>query len=167
MSDRERLPETVVVGRVRKPHGVRGEVTAEVLTDVERRFDVGQSLIVRQQGGEVRTVGIASSRRHGDVRILRFDGDESRDDVESLRRATLEVERAEVPAAPEGAFYYFELTGCEVYDRTVGELGRVADVVEDGGGWLLEVDQGEVDVDGGQIDVALPEGLIELCTSTS
>jgi 16S rRNA processing protein RimM len=181
MNDRQHLPETVVVGRVRKPHGVRGELTAEVLSDVERRFDVGESLIVRLADGSSHIVEVASSRAHGDLRILRFEGDETRDDVETLRGAHLEVARASVPEAPEGAFYYYELTGCEVRDRTAGVLGRVGDVLEDGGGWLLEVERGadrllipfveaylvEVDIAGRRIQVELPPGLIELCTSTS
>jgi len=181
MSDKGDLPSTVVVGRIRKPHGVRGEVSVEVLSDVEGRLAVGQRLVVRPRGGDVKSVEVISARSHGDLRILRFDASASRDDVEPLRGAMLEADRATVPEAPDGTFYYYELAGCAVVDATAGDLGQVIDVVEDGGGWLLEIEGragrllvpfvdaylAAVNIEHRRIEVDLPEGLIKLCTSTS
>ena len=98
-----------------------------------------------------------------------------------LRGAVLRVPRSEVPPAPRGAYYHFELVGCRVVDQRRGGLGLVEEVVEDGGGVLLRVrgDSGEllipfvraflgaVDVASRRIEVDLPEGLIEACASTS
>ncbi len=175
------LPERVVVGRVRKPHGVRGEMAIERDSDVEDRFDPGTRLWARLATGESRAVVIASSRPHGDALLVRFEGCEDRDAAERLRSAILEVESSEVPPPPEGSYYYYQLAGSSCVDRTAGNLGRVVDVIEDGGGLLLEIDTGngkllipfvgayvgEVDVDGGRIELDLPPGLIETCTSTS
>jgi 16S rRNA processing protein RimM len=112
--------------------------------------------------------------------VLRFEGCEDRDRAEELRGLDLEVPRAEVPAAPAGTYYQFELLGC-LCRQGGEELGRVVEVVEDGGGLLLIVEgQGrrvpvpfvnellrEVDVAEGRIELALPEGLVEACASTS
>jgi 16S rRNA processing protein RimM len=71
--------------------------------------------------------------------------------------------------------------GCRCRDGRYGELGRVAEVVEDGGGLLLEIESPgrhllvpfvraflkSVDVTAGEIELDLPEGLIEACESKS
>jgi len=173
--------KTVVVGRVRKPHGVGGEVAIEVLSDVPDRFAAGRELLLRPAGGPSRPVRVVATRGHGEVLIVRLDGYSSRQAVESLRGALLEVERAVVPSAPDGTYYEYELTGCVLHDESAGELGVVMDVITDGGGWLLEVGRGSkrllvpfvkaylkrVDVEAGRIEVDLPDDLVELCTSTS
>ncbi len=175
------LPESVVVGRVRKPHGVRGEIAVEPDSDVEGRFAVGVELLARLQSGAVRELTIAASRPHGDVLLVRFDGVDDRDEAELLRSALLEVRRAAVPPPPEGSYYFYELIDSVCVDLTLGELGRVENVIEDGGGLLLELATSSgkllvpfveayvrtVDVEAARIELDLPPGLIETCTSTS
>lgn len=178
---RDDLPETVAVGRVLRPHGVRGEVVVEVLSDVPGRFDKGGRVMgVRAGGAPPVPLLIAASRSHKRGAVVRFEGFEDRDRAGELRGLDLEVPRSAVPAAPPGTYYQYELLGCRC--RNDGEeLGRVAEVVEDGGGVLLIV-EGEgrrvpvpfvkeflrgVDVAGGRIDLALPPGLLEACESRS
>jgi 16S rRNA processing protein RimM len=123
---------------------------------------------------------VAASRVHKTGAVVRFEGYEDRDHAGELRGLDLEVPRAEVPKARRGTYYQFELLGCLCRDRGE-ELGRVVEVVEDGGGVMLIV-EGEgrripvpfvkeflrkVDVTVGRIDLALPEGLLETCASTS
>jgi ribosomal 30S subunit maturation factor RimM len=90
------------------------------------------------------------------------------------------VPRAEVPKAPSGTYYQYELLGCLCRDGE-DELGRVVEVVEDGGGLMLIVaGEGrrvpvpfvqaflrEVDVEAGRIDLVLPPGFLEACESRS
>ena len=86
-----------------------------------------------------------------------------------------------VPQAPNGAYYYFELANCRCVDRNAGDLGLVIEIVEDGGGLLLRV-EGEnrellvpfvesylvkVDISRQLIELDLPLGLVETCTSKS
>jgi 16S rRNA processing protein RimM len=177
---RKDLPETVAVGRVLRPHGVRGEVVVEVLSDVPARFKKGSRLTGVRDGMVKIPLTVAASRVHKTGAVVRFEGYEDRDRAGELRGLDLEVSRAEVPKARRGTYYQFELLGCNCRDRGE-ELGRVVEVVEDGGGVMLIV-EGEgrripvpfvkeflrkVDVAAGRIDVALPEGLLETCASTS
>ena len=137
------LPEHITVGRIRKPHGVRGEVSVEVLSDVDGRITAGSVIDVVMASGDRRSVLVSSVRgRVSGAMIVQFEGTESRDQAEMLRSATLEVDLAKVPEAPEGMFYYFEMVGCLCVDQSEGELGTVADIVEDGGGLLLEIVRG-------------------------
>jgi 16S rRNA processing protein RimM len=180
---REDLPETVAVGRVLRPHGVRGEVAVEVLSDVPARFKKGSRLMGVREGApstQAVPLTVAASRVHKEGALVRFEGYEDRDRAGELRGLDLEIPRAEVPRARRGTYYQFELLGCLCRDRGT-ELGRVVEVIEDGGGVMLIV-EGEgrrvpvpfvkellkkVDVARGLIDLELPEGLLETCASTS
>jgi 16S rRNA processing protein RimM len=182
---RDDLPERVAVGRVLRPHGVRGEVVVEVLSDVPDRFRKGSRLLgVREGAPSTRTTPatliVASSRPHKTGAVVRFEGFADPDQAAVLRGLDLEVPRAEVPKAPSGTYYQYELLGCLCRDGDT-ELGRVVEVVEDGGGLMLIV-AGEgrrvpvpfvkeflrrVDVAVGEIDLALPPGFLEVCASES
>lgn len=174
------LPERVAVGRVLRPHGVRGEVVVEVLSDVPGRLAPGRRLSASWAGKPARTVTVETYRVHKTGALVRFAGSEDRDQAEELRDALLEVDRSEVPAAPEGTYYWYQLLGCRCW--VDGEdLGEVTDLVEDGGGLLLVVSKEgrqvpipfvqsflkEVDVESGRIELDLPEGLLEACASGS
>lgn len=179
------FPDTVIVGRIRKPHGVRGEVRLEVLTDNADRFVPGVELQLvpsdLSKGLTPRTLTVARSRPDKGDLLVFFEGIENRDDVEGWRGALLEVDRASVPPAEDGTYYYFELVGCRCHDRHAGDLGEIFDVLEDGGGLLLLTRQGErelpipfvnrfiehIDIEAGRIELNLPPGLVELCTSKS
>jgi len=178
--EREDLPETVAVGRVLRPHGVRGEVVVEVLSDVPARFQKGSRVTGVREGAPPLLLTVATGRVHKTGAVVRFEGYDDRDRAGELRGLDLEVPRAEVPKARRGTYYQFELLGCLCRDHGE-ELGRVVEVVEDGGGVMLIV-EGEgrripvpfvkellkkVDVARGVIDLKLPEGLLEICASTS
>ena len=173
----EPLPDIVVVGRVSRPHGLRGEVVVEPESDVEERFEPGSTMRLGRGG---RRVEVADSRPFGDRLLVRFAGFEDRTAVEAIRGLELTIERGQVPRAPAGSFYHFELLDCACHDATLGELGTVRALHEDGGGLLLEVEQGErrvlvpfvdafvirIDVPGRRIDLDLPPGLVDVCAST-
>ncbi len=190
---RDDLPETITVGRVLRPQGLRGEVVVEVLSDVPDRFAPGSRLLGVREGKPAMpampatsaiTVEVAASRAHKRGMVVRFAGSEDRDQAEELRGLWLEIPRSQVPPAEPGTYYQYELVGCLC--RVSGEeLGRVAEVVEDGGGLLLIIESEsegegrripvpfvreflrEVDVAGARIDLELPPGLIETCASRS
>ncbi len=165
---------------MRRPHGVHGGLLIEALSDVPQRFAPGSVLDLVTADGRRRPVEVAQAAPHGDSLRVSFVGFDDRDDVEPLRGATLEVRRELTPSAPEGEFYYFELAGCVCVDRVGGTLGPVSGVIEDGGGLLLEVVDGDrtllipfvkafivaIDIPGRRIELDLPEGLIETCGST-
>jgi len=175
------LPEKVLVGRITRPHGVRGEVVVDPATDHEERFAPGSTF---ELGGPTATRRLTVQRaRSGPTGwIVAFAGVADRNAAEALRGTRLEVPRSQVPAPPEGSYYVFELIGATAGDRNVGELGEVIDVIETPGGWLLIVDDGagrrltlpfverflmSIDRESRRIEWDLPEGLIEACASRS
>ena len=112
---------------------------------------------------------------------MAFAGIADREAAESLRGLELWVPLSEVPAAPPGAFYVFELIGCRCVDERHGDIGVVVDIQEDGGGTLLEVEEGgrrvalpfveafvlAIDRAARRIDLRLPEGLLATCAYRS
>ncbi|HUP23162.1 MAG TPA: ribosome maturation factor RimM [Thermoanaerobaculia bacterium] len=171
------LPELVEVGRILRPHGVRGELVVESWSEHEGRFVPGEVLLSATGA----PLELAAVRHHHGRLLVRLKGVDDPDQAERLRGVVLLVRRDQVPPPPGGTYYHFELIGCRVEDLHSGLLGVVAGVVEDGGGELLHVvqDGGEVllpfvgaylvrvDVEGRLIEVNLPEGLLETCASTS
>jgi 16S rRNA processing protein RimM len=170
-----RSGERVAVGRVVAAHGLRGEVVVEVLSDVPGRFAPGASLLLTLAGTAPRRLAVVSSRPHKDHLLVRLETVEDRNAAEALRGGLLEVPLAEVPPAPEGSYYWFELVGLRCADRAAGELGRVVEVLEGGGGVLLRLEgprgelllpfveayQPAVDLPAGRIDWVLPPGFLE------
>jgi len=172
------VEETVLVGRVLRPHGLDGEVKIEVLSDVAERFDPGRELWLTAPSRAPRRVRIDSFRAGS--ALLRLAGWRTREQAETLRGSRLEVGLSESPEAPEGLFYHHQLIGCACSDELRGELGEVVGVLEDGGGELLEIERPGgrrllvpfvealvigVDVAGRRIGLRLPPGLLEACES--
>lgn len=116
----------VVVGRIGRPHGIRGEVTVETRTDEpDERFAPGAVLSV---DGPVSELVVEGTHWHSGRLLVRFRGVEDRTGAEALRGLLLHVERPEdlTPQDPE-EFYDSNLKGClvELLDGT-----RVGDVVD-------------------------------------
>ncbi len=168
------------MGRILRPHGIRGELKVEIWSDVEGRFEVGAELYLNVQGRS-RRVKLEQIRPERGNLLVRLPGIDSRDLAEELRGGQFEVDASDVPEPPEGFYYHHQLVGCVCHDERAGLLGEVAEVVEDGGGILLRVEKegrsvlipfvdaflAEVDVAAQRIDTRLPEGLIAVCTSKS
>jgi 16S rRNA processing protein RimM len=167
----------LLVGRVGKPHGLRGEVTVEVRTDdPDARFAPGSSL--RTDPPERGPLTVAEVHPRSGGLVVAFDGVESRPGAEALRGTVLVVDSAELPAI-DGAdeWYDHQLVGLAAVDPLGAALGTVTDVVHSAASDLLVVrdaDEREhlvpfvrelvpsVDVPGGRVVVDAPEGLFDL-----
>ncbi|MGY1617657.1 ribosome maturation factor RimM [Geodermatophilus sp. SYSU D00691] len=166
----------MVVGRIGRPHGVRGEVTLEVRTDdPDLRFTPGAALVTDPASRGPLT--IESARWHRDVLLLTFEGVASREAAEELRDTLLLVDVAALPDLDDpDDFYDHQLVGltARLTDDTV--LGEVAAVRHEGADLLVvrRPDGGEVlipfakaivptvDLAAGHLVVDPPEGLLEL-----
>lgn len=166
----------LVVGRVGRPHGVRGDVSVEVRTDEpDRRFDMGA--VLRTDRRDPATVTVASARWHSGRLLLHFEGFDDRTSAERLRGALLQVavHPDERPADPD-AFYDHQLVGLTVVSTTGEPLGEIAQVTH-GAQDLLVVRRPSasdalvpfvaalvptVDLEAGRVVVDLPAGLLDL-----
>jgi len=91
----------VVIGRIGRPHGIRGEVTVETRTDEpDERFAPGAVLLV---DGPVQQLVVDRMHWHSGRLLVTFEGVVDRNDAEALRGLILEVERPD-DATPELIF---------------------------------------------------------------
>lgn len=119
----------MVVGVVRAPHGVRGEVKVEPLTDMyEARFRVGSKLTCEGVG----VVTIAALRGTDAQPIVRFAGYDDRTSVEALRNKQLFVSRDQARKAAGDAYLWSDLIGSAVVTPDGRELGAVAEIIRAG-----------------------------------
>ena len=134
----------VLVGRIGKPHGIRGDVTVDVRTDEpDRRFAPGSVLRVEPPRGSHtphRTLTVAGSKWHQSVLLVRFEEVADRSAAEGARGILL---HAEIPAdaSPEDPdeFYDHQLVGLAAYDVDGTGLGEVTGLVHGGAQDLLVV----------------------------
>lgn len=177
MTDPE--PLTLVVGRIVKPHGVRGELVVEVRTDSpQERFGAGVVLGLQRPGAQrSRECTLTEVRPHSGRLLVRIDGVETREAAEDLRGALLTVsaDALEDLGDPD-EFYDYQLEGLRVVHSAGHDLGVLHEVVHTPGGELLVVhtETGrellvpfvsaivpEVDLDAGTVVVDPPEGLFD------
>jgi 16S rRNA processing protein RimM len=168
----------LIVGRIGRPHGLRGDVTVEVRTDhPDDRFGAGSVLVTEPAAAGPLTVSAA--RWHSGRLLLRFAGFEDRDRAESLRGLLLVVDSAQRPPSAEpDTFADHELIGLRVLTTGGEDVGVVAEVLHHGQNLLVINGAGaregaqilvpfvlplvpEVDVAAGRLTVDPPPGLLD------
>jgi 16S rRNA processing protein RimM len=168
--------ELVLVGRITKPHGLRGHVAVAAETDfVEERFRPGATFRTLVAGRE-ETLTLASARVQNSRPIVSFEGYSRIEDVERLLGGELRVPEASLQPLGPGVYYEHQLVGCAV-ETVAGEpVGTVARVQGGAAGSLLTIEgpRGEVlvplvqdicvgiDVAARRITIEPPDGLLEL-----
>ena len=133
-----------MVGRIGKPHGIRGEVTLDVRTDEpERRFAPGTTLRAEAPAGADRrptSLTVARARWHQSTLLVTFEELEDRNAAEAVRGTVLHatIGHDEVPDDPE-EYYDHQLIGLAVVDLDGTALGEVKAVVHGSAQDLLTV----------------------------
>jgi 16S rRNA processing protein RimM len=170
----------LVVARVGRAHGIRGEVTIELRTDVpDERFRPGIGLFtVAPPGSDVQVppvLRLRTVRDHNGVLLLGFDGIDDRNGADDLRGLMLEAE-IDDNEQERDAWYDHQLIGLAAVDPAGRPLGEVVAVEHPGAQDRLIVRRPDgvlrmvpfviaivpaVDVPGGRVVIDAPGGLIE------
>ncbi len=166
-------PLFLAVGKLRRPHGVRGEILLEVLTDFPERFQVGAVVYV---GPRRVPLTIRSVRPHREMLLVAFEGYPDRDTVGVLRNQLVVVPATEAPPLPEDEIYYHQLLGLQVVTDEGHALGRLVEILETGANevYIVETAEGKeillpaidevvlgIDLEQGVMTVHLLEGLVD------
>lgn len=168
----------LLIGRVIKAHGIRGEVAVEPTTDEpEIRFAVGE-VLHGTQGKKEHTLTVRSVRPHQGRLLVTFEEIPDRTAAESLRATKFFAAPLEAEDDDEG-FYDHELEGLGVLHQGV-LIGKVTGITHGVAQSLLEVEMDEegdirtvlipfveeivpeVDLEAGTVEITPPEGLLEL-----
>lgn len=158
--------DRLVVGRVGRAHGLRGEIAVRFTSNRPERAEPGSVVYAAD-----RELVIVTSRPHQDRVLVRFEGVDDRTAAEALQGLELSAARLEGDDAelPEGELWVHEVVGAEVQDRSGATVGRVVAVEANPAHDLLVLDGGAlvpmvfvVEQRDGVVVVDPPEGLFDL-----
>jgi len=171
--------EQIVVGRIRRPHGLAGGFRLKLETDApEEVFTAGRVFQVvpgPPDGGHERLT-LRTAHRHGRSWLAEFMEVTARSEAERYTGLSLALPRDQLAEPGEGEFFFHELVGLEVCGRDGVPVGVVSDVYEAHGKVLLGVCMEsherlipfdahvvkEVDRTAGRIWIEPPRGLLEI-----
>lgn len=160
-----RGPARLEVGRIGRPHGLRGEVRVSLTTNRQERAEPGAVLFAGD-----RRLEVESSRPDGRQWVVRFAGVDDRDAATALAGTPLEAD----PLGPlaGGELWLHELVGAAVTDVAGRALGEVVAIEANPAHDLLVLDAGGLiplvfvtEVRDGRVVVDVPEGLLEATTA--
>ena len=167
------MSQFIAIALIVKARGIRGEVSAEILTDFPERFSSTTGVRVALPGARYQEV-IEAARFHKGRVLLKFRGRERPEQVRELIGGEVQIPLEERMPLPEGAFYESDLLGLRV-EQKGQNLGVVAELLRTGSEGVNLVirdgDDGElmvplarafirdVDLERGVIQADLPPGL--------
>ncbi len=138
-------PDFLIIGRIVKPHGIKGEVSVNVMTEFPERFDTMQQVFLGDEHS-ARETNIASMRWSNGKALVRFEGYIDRTAVEALRGLYLKVPIEDAVTLEDGAYYHFQLENLKVITDVGEHLGYLAQVLETGANdvYVVKTDSGEI-----------------------
>lgn len=153
------MTDLLTVGRIGRPHGLKGQVHVELSTDRTERLAVGSRLLAGDDWLEVETAA-----RHGQHWLVRFVGVGDRTAAEAIANRPLRAEPIDDP----DALWVHELLGADVVEANGTRRGRCVAVVANPAHDILELEGGAlvpvtfvVGVADGVITIEPPAGLFE------
>ncbi len=163
-------PTHLVIGRIVCPHGLKGEVQAEILTDFPDRFSGLKTVYL---GEDLQPMILEGQRLHGRRVLLKFAQYDDLEQADRLRGELIYVPVEEAVPLEDGEYYLYEIVGLEVWTTEGEYLGRVAEVLHTGSNDVYVVREAakeilipaisdvvlKIDVDEGRMEVRLTKGL--------
>jgi 16S rRNA processing protein RimM len=163
------------IGRVVKPHGVKGKIKVKYFGEDLDRFFLYREVFIEDSRGRLQTYEIMEATPQPPRLILRLKGIEAIEEVESLIGKEILISKDSLPKLEEGEYYWFEILGMIVETEEGKRIGRVKEILPTGANdvYIIEGKRGEillpatdeviqrVDIKKGLIQVIRTEGLWE------
>ena len=177
------VPEPWVwLARIRRPQGRKGEVLAEVLTDFPEKFSERRQLWLTAKDGSFapRAVELINHWPHKGAMVLHFAGVDSISAAQALAGLIVAIPRSHRAPLGKDEIYIGDLIGCALIDvagSSAARVGEIEDVDRSAGPVALLVVRGtkgeilvpfaesylrHIDLEAKRVEMALPEGLLEL-----
>ena len=163
-------PAYLLIGRLQKSHGVKGEIDMRVITQFPERIRAGKTVFL---GEEHQEYVIASVRWKNNLLILRLNGFDNPEDASKLTNLEVFTKSRNLPKLPDGQYYHHQLIGLKVWeDQEL--LGELVEIMETGANdvYVIQAEDGtdllipaipqvikEIDTVAGTMKVELLEGL--------
>lgn len=162
--------DLLAVGRVLRPHGVRGDLLLETLTDFPQHLSEVETVYL---GEPPVAHPLTSARVHRGQLILRLTDVTTREAADEFRRQLVQIKSVAAAPLPPGTYYHHQLLGLPVVTEAGEALGALVEVLETGANdvYVVQGEGGElllpairsvilrIDLAARQITVRLPDGL--------
>jgi 16S rRNA processing protein RimM len=170
-------PDEVVIARILKPRGIRGEVACTIETDAPRRFELLKEVTVALPGALRHRLTVEGFWFHKGRVIVKFAGYDTMSAAEMLAGGVLVIPQSDALPLEHDEFYEHQVVGSEVVDVNGRVIGVIGSLLRTGGTDVLVVQGGEgreylipftgsicieVDVSSRRVIIDPPEGLLEL-----
>jgi 16S rRNA processing protein RimM len=169
-------PSRIEIGRVVKPHGLKGELVVSGVRVTPEEFKALGEVEAIAQDGARRALRVRATRPFMQSLLVQFEGVDDVDAARLLHGQVLEIDPARLPPAGHGTVYLFQLLGLTVATEAGEPLGTVKDVFQTGATPILVVKEGgrermlpmspdvlkQVDTAAGRITVHLLPGMEDL-----
>lgn len=130
----------LVVGSLRRSHGVRGDLLLDVLTDFPERLKPGTIIYL---GDQKKPFKITRRRPHNEGLILGLAGITSAEQAANYRTQLVYVPASDRPQLPEGEYYHHQILGLSVLDERGRNLGKVTEIITTGANDVYVVTSGD------------------------
>jgi len=127
-------PSYLAIGRVLRPHGVRGDLRIKILTDFPERLKQHQYVYLAPVASpdQVQRYTIESIRFHHGALLLRLNECRDRDAAGELRGMLVQIPIEDAVPLDAGEYYAFQVVGLDVVTDTGLRLGKVIEILETG-----------------------------------
>jgi len=134
-------PVYLTVGKIRRPHGVKGEVVMEMITDFPQRITAGIQIHI---GPKKQAYKLASIRPTGELYLISIEGFTDCDAVSVFRNQWVYVPASTIGPLPDGLFYHREVIGMQVADEQGNSIGIVREILVTGANdvYVVEAEDG-------------------------
>lgn len=141
-------PTHLVIGRVLKPHGVRGEMRVSIIADDPERFAALDTVYLSADESDPAPApyAVTGSRLHKDVVLLSLEGVGSREAADALRRYWVQVALDDAVPLAEGEYFLYQLLGLTVKTDTGAVVGNLTDIIETGANNIFVVQSGDGEI---------------------
>ena len=127
----QKKDDYLIIGRITKPSGLKGEVRVLPITDDTERFSRLSSVYI-QSGGKYKELLVEKAGIGPKRVVLKFGGIESVEDAETLRDELIYVPRRDAVKLPDGSYYHYDIVGCTVTTLEGETVGEVYDILNAG-----------------------------------
>ena len=160
----------LAVGRILRPHGIRGEMLMEIATDFPEHLEEHETVYL---GEAAEPHPLRQARPHRGQWLIQLADCLDRESAEAFRGQWVQIRGEQAAPLPAGRYYYHQIVGLEVVTEAGERLGEVTEILETGANdvYVVTGPTGEtllpalssvvlkVDLDAHRMTVHLPEGL--------
>ncbi len=167
-----RPPEFLDVGRIVRPHGLRGELVLQAFSELVQILEPSTEIFL---GSEHVPMIVSAIRTHHSRYLLSIEGCEDRNEAEQLRGEVVHIRFEQAKPLQEGVYYHWQILDLPVFTSEGDLLGKVVEILETGANdiYVVKDEQGgeillpaiedvilKVDLERSRMIVDVPQGLL-------